>query len=127
MRYCKHNVVIAGSKKLGGKVLHPLFLFQAATVGAVPVTTAMVLLVQVVIVGVVTLVMMHAQRNSMALVELLKNMSTVTVVTLYGSMIKNLLKLTCLCNRTHDPVCITASKGIGWPPVWFVAGAGKLS
>jgi len=92
--YCSR--VIAGRKKLGGKVLHPLLLFQAATVRTVTVTTAMVLLMQVVTVGVVTPVMMHAQRCCMALIELLKNMLTVTVVTLYGSMIKNLLKLTCL-------------------------------
>ncbi len=61
-----------------------------------PVVTAMILLVQVVIVGVVTPVMMHAQRCCMALIELLKNMLTVTVVTLYGRVVKNLLKLTCL-------------------------------
>ena len=126
MRYGKYNMVIAGSKKLGGKVFHPLFLFQAATVGAVPVTTAMILLMQVVTVGVVTPVMMHAQRCCMALIELLKNMLTVTVVMLYGRVVKNLLKFPCLCNPTHDPVCITASKGIGWLPVWFVADAGKL-
>jgi len=92
--YCSR--VIAGRKKLGGKIFHPLFLFQAAAVGAVPVVTAMILLVQVVIVGVVTPVMMHAQRCCMALIELLKNMLTVTVVTLYGRVVKNLLKLTCL-------------------------------
>jgi len=33
MRYRKYNVVVAGRKKLDGKVLHPLLLFQAATVG----------------------------------------------------------------------------------------------
>jgi hypothetical protein len=111
MRYCKHNVVVAGRKKLGGKVFHPLFLFQAATVRTVPVTTAMILLMQVVTVRVGTPVMMHAQRCCMALIQLLKNMLTVTVVMLYGSMVKNLLKLTCLYNCTHDLVCITASKG----------------
>lgn len=111
MRYGKYNIVIAGRKKLGGKVFHPLLLFQAATVRAVPVATAMVLLVQVVTVRIITPVMMHAQGCCMTLMQLLKNMLTVTVVTLYGSMIKNLLKFTCLGNPTHDPVCITASKG----------------
>ena len=111
MRYGKYNMVIAGRKKLGSKVFHPLFLFQAAAVRAVPVAAAMVLLMQVVTVPVVTPVMMHPQSCCMALIQLLKNMLTLTVVTLYGRVVKNLLKLTCLYNRAHDLVCITASKG----------------
>jgi hypothetical protein len=62
MRYRKHNVVIAGRKKLGGKVFYPLFLFQATAVRTVPVTTAMILLMQVVTIQVITPVMMHTQR-----------------------------------------------------------------
>jgi len=80
MRYRKHRVIIAGRKKLGSKIFYPFFLFQATTVRAVPVTTAMILLMQVVTLRVVTLVMMHAPRSGMAFVELLKNMLTVRVV-----------------------------------------------
>ena len=80
MRYRKHNVVVAGRKKLRCKVFYPLFLFQATGVRTVPVTTAMILLMQVVTLGVVTPVMMHAPRSGMAFVQLLKNMLTVRVV-----------------------------------------------
>lgn len=118
-------MIICRRKKLCRQVFYPrlndsvgqaLLFFHAATVRAMPVAAAMVLLVQVIAIFIITTVMMHAHGCRMAAVQLIKNMPAISVKILCMDIAKNLLQPIAIgllaCSRAaHDLLFINASKG----------------
>ena len=75
----KDYMIISSGQQISRKVFYPLFFLKSATVGAMPVTTAMVLMMEMVASHIVALVGMHTYGCHVAVMQLCKYLLTIII------------------------------------------------